>query len=351
MVAAGRSWMRARLIIIVIVALAALGAGFLYWRGHRAGEARELLLYGNVDLRQVDLPFNDSERIAAVLVEEGERVHKGEIVARLDTSRLVPQVAEAEAEVAAQQAAVTRLHNGSRPEEIAEARATLASAKADAVNARRQYERLKTLAAVSGGRAASRQDLDNAKAALDVADAKAVAQGKALELAVAGPRREDVVQGEAQLGAAEAHLAFLKQELADAALKSPAEAVVRSRLMEPGEMASPQKPVLSLAVIEPKWVRAYVSESDLGKLRPGEAAEVEVDSFPDKRFPGWVGFISPIAEFTPKTVETTELRTSLVYEVRVFVRDPQDALRLGMPATVHLPLPAATAGAQPGKAP
>jgi HlyD family secretion protein len=102
-------------------------------------------------------------------------------------------------------------------------------------------------------------------------------------------------------------------------------------------MASPQKPVFSLAITDPKWVRAYVSERDLGKVRPGMAAAVAVDSFPGRRFDGWVGFVSPVAEFTPKAVQTEELRTSLVYEVRVFVKDPSDELRLGMPATVYLP--------------
>jgi len=101
-------------------------------------------------------------------------------------------------------------------------------------------------------------------------------------------------------------------------------------------MSSPQKPVLSLAIVDPKWIRAYVSEPDLGKLHPGMPATVVVDSFPNRRFEGWVGFISPVAEFTPKTVQTDELRTSLVYEVRVFVKDPSDDLRLGMPASVVL---------------
>jgi len=103
-------------------------------------------------------------------------------------------------------------------------------------------------------------------------------------------------------------------------------------------MASPQKPVFSLAITDPKWVRAYVSEPDLGQVHPGMAASAAVDSFPERRFDGWVGFISPVAEFTPKTVQTEELRTSLVYEVRVFVKDPSDVLRLGLPATVYLPL-------------
>ena len=324
---------------IFVAALAAIViVGIAYWLLRPSSTPQEIVVYGNVDLRQVDLPFNGAERIAAVLVQEGDRVHRGQILARLDTSRLEPQVAQATAQVAAQQAAVERMHNGSRPEEIAQARAAVDSAKADAENARRQAERFRSLIAASGGRAASQQDLDNANAALDVANAKVVSQQKALDLAVVGPRKEDIAQAEAQLQAEQAQLALLKQQLADANLVASVDAVVRSRLMEPGEMASPQRPVFSLAITDPKWVRAYVSETDLGRIRPGEVATVGVDSFPKRRFDGWIGFISPVAEFTPKTVQTQELRTSLVYEIRVFVKDPNDELRLGMPATVFLPL-------------
>jgi HlyD family secretion protein len=114
--------------------------------------------------------------------------------------------------------------------------------------------------------------------------------------------------------------------------------VVRSRIVEPGEIASPQKAAFTLAITDPKWVRVYVTETDLGGVREGLNASVTVDAFRGRDFAGWVGFISPVAEFTPKSVETSELRSSLVYEVRVFVRDPDDELRLGMPASVHLPL-------------
>jgi HlyD family secretion protein len=323
--------MKRTLLIIAILIVAA--AGMTAWMVGRKQSQPELVLYGDVDLRQVDLAFNDSGRIAAVNVQEGDRVKRGEILARLDTSRLGPQVEEAEATAAAQRDVVARMHHGSRPQEIAEARANVESAAADAANDRRQYERLKTLAAKE---VASQQTLDNAKAAMDVATAKLNVNQKALDLAVAGPRQEDIAQAEAELRADEAQAAFLRQELADAQLAAPSEAVVRSRLMEPGEIASPQRPVFSLAVIDPKWVRAYVAEADLGKLRMGMPASVVIDSFPDQRFKGWVGFVSPVAEFTPKNVETEELRTSLVYEVRVFVKDPEDDLHLGSPATVYV---------------
>jgi HlyD family secretion protein len=327
---------RRTIVILLLILVIGAVAGLAWWLTQRENSARQLVVYGNVDLRQVQLSFNNSERIAAVLVQEGDRVRQGQLVARLDTRRLEPQVAQAEAQAAAQQQVVQRLRNGSRPEEIAQARANVDSAKADALNARQQYERVKSAAEMSAGRAVRQQDVDSAKAALQVAEAKLVVNQRALELAVIGPRKEDIAQNEAQLRANEAQLAFLRQQLIDAQLLAPIDAVVRTRVLEPGDMASPQRPVFTLAITDPKWVRAYVSEPDLGKVHPGMAASVAVDSFPNRRFDGWVGFISPVAEFTPKSVQTEELRTSLVYEVRVFVKDPSDELRLGTPATVYL---------------
>src|SRR5579859_5394765 len=313
-----------------------VGAVLWWWLGRHQGPT-ELRLYGNVDLRQVELPFNGSERIAAVLAQEGDHVKQGQLLARLDTSRLAPQMAKAEADLAAQAQAVERLHHGNRPEEIAQARANLDAAAADAENARTQFARLRSLSDSSSGRAVSRQDMDSAKATLDMAEARLAVNRKALALELAGPRKEDIAQGEAQLRADQAQLALVQQQLKDADLLAPLDAVVRSRIVEPGEIASPQKSAFTLAIVDPKWVRVYVADANLGSVREGLNASVTVDAFRDRRFAGWVGFISPVAEFTPKSVETTELRSSLVYEVRVFVHDPGDELRLGMPATVHLP--------------
>jgi HlyD family secretion protein len=330
-----------RRVLIALALVAVVVGGVVWWVIQRRDDGRELVLYGNVDLRQVQLAFNNSERIAAVLVQEGDHVKQGQVLARLDTSRLEPQVAQAMAQAAAQRQVLTRLRNGSRPEEIAQARANVESAKADLLNAQQQYERLRNAAELSAGRAVRRQDVDAAKATLDMAAAKLAVNQKSLDLAVLGPRKEDIAENEARLRANEAQAALLRQQLADSQLIAPTNAVVRTRIMEPGEMASPQNPVFSLAVIDPKWVRAYVSEPALGKIRPGMPATVVVDSFPKRGFEGWIGFISPVAEFTPKAVQTEELRTSLVYEVRVFVKDPQDELRLGMPASVYVAMNAA----------
>jgi len=322
---------------VPLLGAAVVGAVLWWWLG-RPQSPTELLLYGNVDLRQVELPFNGSERIAAVLVQEGDHVTQGQLLARLDTSRLAPQVAKAEADLAAQAQAVDRLHHGNRPEEIAQARSNRDAAAADAENARAQFARLRSLFDSSSGRAVSRQDMDSAKAALDTAEARLAVNRKALALELAGPRTEDIAQNEAQLRADQAQLALVQQQFKDADLLAPLDAVVRSRIVEPGEIASPQKTAFTLAISDPKWVRVYVAEPDLGSVHEGMSAAVTVDAFHGRSFPGWVGFISSVAEFTPKSVETTELRSSLVYEVRVFVRDPDDALRLGMPATAHLPL-------------
>jgi HlyD family secretion protein len=328
--------MQKRFLPIGLALIAALGIA--WWLTHRHSAANEIVLYGNVDLREVDLAFNDSQRISKVLVQEGDSVRQGQALALLDTSRLTPQLNQAQAQADAQSAVLERLRHGSRPQEIAQARANLALAQADAGQARSNYLRVRQVFQSSSGRAVSRQDLDNAKAQWDVAQARVAVNRKALELAVIGPRREDIAQAQAMLAADQANVALLRQQLADATLKAPLAAVVRSRIAEPGDMASPQKTAFTLAITDPKWVRAYVSETDLGRVRAGMAATVEVDSFPGRRFDGWVGFISPVAEFTPKTVQTPELRSSLVYEIRVFVKDPGDDLRLGMPATVHLPL-------------
>jgi HlyD family secretion protein len=325
-----------RPLLLIIVIIAVIAGGIAFWLNRGDDAVRDLVLYGNVDLRQVELSFNNSERIAAVLVQEGDRVRQGQLMARLDTSRLAPQLAQAEAHAAAQGYVLARLRNGSRPEEIAQARANVESAQADVANARQQYERLKSAAEISAGRAVRQQDVDNAKAALQVAEAKRAVNQKSLELAVAGPRKEEVTENEARLRANEAQAALLRRQIADAQLFAPVDAVVRTRIMEAGEMASPQKPVFSLAVTDPKWVRAYVAETDLGRISSGMTGSVVVDSFPKRGFDGWIGFISPVAEFTPKTVQTEQLRPSLVYEVRVFVKDPSDELRLGMPATVYL---------------
>lgn len=294
-----------------------------------------LILYGNVDIRQIQLAFHDTGRIQRMRVEEGDRVDSGQLIAELDASRYEPAAAQAEGQLAAQQHVLDRLLAGSRPEEIAEAKARVKAAEADVWEADLVYERTKNLADLQ---VESQQTLDTAEASLKSARAALNVAQQTLALAIKGPRQEDIDAARDQVKADEAALALARKELADTKLYSPAAGVVQDRILEPGDMVTPQTPVFTIALNDPIWVRAYVSEPDLGKISPGMRAEITTDSFPGKIYRGWVGFISPTAEFTPKQVETTELRSKLVYRVRVYVCNPENELCLGMPATVSIPL-------------
>lgn len=333
--------MRAR-IIVVLVLLAAVAAVAWWWQQEQAGDSDtgRLTLHGNVDIRQVELAFNGSERIAEMRFQEGDRVSQGDLLASLDKGRLQHAADQAAAVVEAQQEVLAKLRAGSRPEEIRRLEAVLEAANYTAQNAERTSIRLADLAA---NKMVSQEQADNARAAADEAKAARHAATEALRLAEAGFRKEDIAAAEATLRANQAQLALAQRLLADSDLYAPADSVIQERLLEPGDMASPQRPVYTLALNNPLWVRAYVDEPDLGRIQPGMRAEVHTDSFPDKTYRGWVGFISPTAEFTPKSVETREVRTALVYQVRIFVCNPDNELRLGMPAVVTVDLDQAPA--------
>jgi HlyD family secretion protein len=318
------------IILVVLVLTVVLGIRwFLQAKGNQS--ASELRIYGNIDIRKANLAFNEQERIDQVLVEEGDRVTEGQVLARQQTNRLEAQIREIQAKIAAQQEVVKRFEAGTRPQEIEQARAEVAAARAQVKNTMKSYERIRQ---TSGAGATSQQALDNIRAQLDVDQAQLTVKEKALNLALEGPRKEDVAAAKNNLETLKASLSLLKIRLADMTLTSPSAGVIQNRILEPGEMASANRPVVTMALTDPKWVRAYVPEPNLGRINLGMKAEILSDSFPNQKFEGWIGFISPVAEFTPKTVETEDLRTKLVYEVRVYVHDSKDLLRLGMPVTV-----------------
>ena len=323
--------------LIALCLLAVLVLGVWVWVHQRdKGHDGALVLHGNVDIRQIALAFDGSGRVAELRVEEGDRVSAGAVLGMLDTRTLALQAEQAHAQIGVQQQNLLRLRAGSRPQEVAQARSRLTAAQADASQAEQDLRRLQGIAVSTHERGVSAQDLDRARSRLQIAEAKVAEQREALRLTELGPRVEDVAGAEAQLKAAQAQLALLRHQIAQGELRAPADAVVRSRLLEPGDMATPQKPVFALALTQPKWVRVYVGEPDLGRVKAGMKARVVTDGRPGQSIAGKVGYISSVAEFTPKSVQTEELRTSLVYEVRVLVDDPQNVLRLGQPATVHL---------------
>ena len=323
--------------IVILLALFGI-AGSVYFvivTRQNQEPSGQLSLYGNVDIRQVQLAFHDTGRIEKILVREGDRVKAGDELAEIDSVRYQANLKKARAELAAQKQVVARLESGSRPQEIARFRADVRAMEAKMADAKTTLRRLQQLLKAKG---TSRQKVDNATATYTAAAEGLEAARQTLDLAIAGPRREDIAEAGAKMQANEAGVALAEKELADTRIYSPADAVIRDRILEPGDMAFPNIPVLTLALTDPLWIRAYVPESDLGKIRPGMKAEITTDSFPGKIYQGWIGFISPTAEFTPKTVETPALRTRLVYQVRVFACNPQGELRLGMPATVQVDL-------------
>lgn len=318
-------------ILIFLVIIGVIGAALWYHFRKEPEKLNKLRLYGNIDMREVHLAFNASERVEQLLAEEGDRVEKGRLLACLETVRLKLAIKAGEANVKAQQQIVNKLVSGSRKEEIKKAYAQVDAAVKRLHNSEITFRRLKALAAE---KLTSRQKADDAEARMDVERAELKAQQENLNLVLAGPRKEDIDTAKARLEMFEAELDIARQNLADTRLYAPSDGVIRNRILERGDMASPQRPVFTLSLLNPVWVRAYVAETNLGKLYPGMKAIVKTDSYPDKTYDGWVGYISPSAEFTPKSIQTSEIRTQLVYQIRVMVGNPQNELRLGMPATI-----------------
>jgi HlyD family secretion protein len=330
---------RLRVMLAVLVLGGAGAAAFLALDLQaRLGFAREeetaLTLYGNVDIRQVDLGFRVSGRLTEMRFEEGDPVAAGDLLATLDRKPYEDDLRLAVAEVAAERANVEKMQAGTRPAEIEQARALVAEREASLINAERQFQRHQEL--VEGG-AVSRQAFEDTRALLDEARARLISAQRALDLALEGFRSEDKAAAQAALDAAIARQAAAETALADTELRAPAAGVILARVREPGAIVAAGPAVYTLSLERPVWVRAYVPEPDLGLIHPGQAALVVTDSRPDRPYHGQIGFISPVAEFTPKSVETPELRTDLVYRLRIVVDAPDPGLRQGMPVTVRIP--------------
>lgn len=322
-------------VLIIFLAIIFFLAIYLYIN-RTPSTPTELTLYGNVELRQISLAFNANERITELFVEEGDNVQKGQLLGKLDTRTIKQQIIKNQAQIKANEAALLRLKNGSRPQEIEQAKAAVNVAKADVEHKKNLYNRYINIVKTTNGKGISKQNLDESRTDYHASLATLDNKKLALELAEIGPRIEDINQAQAILESSIADLAILNRQLEESNLIAPADAFVRARILEAGDMASPQKPVYTLALTNPKWVRAYVNEVDLGKIQQGMRANIITDSSPSTPIEGQVGFISSNAEFTPKYIQTEELRTALVYEIRIYAQDPSNLLKLGMPVTVKL---------------
>ncbi len=323
--------------LLPLILILLLGGGVYSWYRLQptADNTGMLTLYGNVDVREAQLTFNASEHVDSILVEEGSHVQKGQLLATLHQELLLSQVEQAQALMEARQQQLAKLQAGTRKEEIDKARAELEAAQARAKSAHDTWRRLQRLVEK---KLASKEEADTAHSSANAAQAQVAAAQAGLNLLLAGARKEDIAAARAELKAAQASLRLAQQNLAHTRLLAPADGVIRTRILEPGDMASPLKPALTMAFTDPVWIRTYLPETRLGRVKPGMVAKIRSDSYPGRQYSGWVGYISPTAEFTPKNVETPELRTRLVYQMRVFACNSDEQLRLGMPATVEIDL-------------
>jgi HlyD family secretion protein len=322
--------MKKPVMVLVLVLLAVGGyLGYQQWSANGNGET---LLYGNVDIRDVQLGFRVAGRLVAMEKEEGDAVAAGDLLASLDEQPLREALAVAEANVMEARANLDRANTGSRPQEIQQAEAAVEEAQAALDNADKQLVRQKDLFRQALN---SRRELDDAESRQEQAQARLRSAQEALALAREGFRAEDRAAAAAALAAAEARRDQAATQLSDTRLYAPSAGVIQVRAREPGSMVNIGEPVYTLSLTDVVYVRAYVGETQLGQVVPGASVEVLSDSS-ERIYQGQVGFVSPRAEFTPKTVETPELRTDLVYRLRIVVAEPDDRLRQGMPVTVRL---------------
>ncbi len=323
-----------RKLIIPLVLLALCGLAYYAWHAHAAARTKKLLLYGNVDIREVSLGFRVAGKLLDVLKDEGDSIKEGETIARLDSEPIRREMEQAAAQVESAKAKLALMQAGYRREDIERARAAVAEAEAALTNAAGNLSRKKELLAK---KVVSQQEVDDAVAARDQAQARLKSARDALALQQAGFRPEEIAQAHAEVSQAEAALASARLRLTDTELKAPSDGIVMTRAYERGAILPTGATLFPVSPVNPVWVRAYVPEDRLGDIHPGMQVTVLTDSDPDHPYRGQIGYISPQAEFTPKSVETPELRTSLVYRLRVVVSDPRGSLRQGMPVTVRLP--------------
>ncbi|SNQ40376.1 Macrolide-specific efflux protein macA precursor [Klebsiella quasipneumoniae] len=316
-------------ILLIVILLAALGGG---WWWYQSSRQQPLTLYGNVDIRTVNMSFRVGGRLASLTVDEGDSIRAGQTLGELDRAPYENALLQAQANVSTAQAQYDLMMAGYRSEEIAQAAAAVNQAQAAYDYAQNFYQRQLGLRASS---AISANDLENARSSRDQAQATLKSAQDKLRQYRAGNRPQEIAQAKASLEQAQAALAQAKLDLHDTVLTAPSDGTLMTRAVEPGTMLNAGGTVLTLSLTHPVWVRAYVDEKNLGQAQPGQAVLLYTDSRPDKPYHGKIGFVSPSAEFTPKTVETPDLRTDLVYRLRIMVTDADGALRQGMPVTVY----------------
>ncbi len=321
---------RKRLAFSIAFTLLIAAGGYAWYAKHDRDQT--LILSGNVDIREVNLSFRVSGRLKALKVDEGDRVHTGDLLGELDSEPYRIALDDASASNASLQAHKSLYREGYRKEDVEQARANLDARLAAQLNAEQIYQRQLKLANTG---ASAQRALDDARSQRDQAIAQSTSARQQLQALSQGYRKKEVEEVNANALRATAQLEQARLQLADTRLTAPADGTILTRAVEPGSMLPAGSTVLTLSLDNPVWVRTYVSEPDLGKVAPGKQVKVYTDAR-EQPYDAVIGFVSPSAEFTPKNVETQDLRTALVYRLRVIVQNPDLALRQGMPVTVKL---------------
>jgi HlyD family secretion protein len=316
-------------IVIVIAAIALVAIAALVINRRSNGVKGEIKLSGTIEATTAELSFKVPGRLLKRLVDEGMQVTVGQTVALLEDDELRQEKSARSADEKATRAALADLEAGSRREEIAQGEAVLVRMKADADKLARDAERAENL---FKREVIPRQELDAARAGRDASAAAVREAEQRLRLLKAGPRPDAVRQARARVDASSAGVALAETRLSQATLAAPMAGLVLAKHAEPGEMLAAGSPVVTVAKMDEVWVRGYIPETELGRVKVGQTARVTIDTWPGRVFEGRVSFISPEAEFTPKNVQTEKERVKLVYRIKITLANPKGELKPGMPA-------------------
>jgi len=329
--------MMKRLIPVVILLAAAIAAGVYYYPRLRAKPApvNQLTLSGNIEAHESLVSFKVPGRITELPVEEGQLVGQGALLARLEDADYRQHVRIDEAGVRVRESDLALTLAGTREQEIKAAKQSVNDAKADMEEKKLDNDRAQRLFAED---AVSAQDRDLAATALKRAEAALAAAQERHNQAVEGSRKEDIAIAHANVNQAHANLGLSRVNLDYTVLRAPLAGVVTVRQAELGEVVSPGSPVVTIADLDHPWLRAYVAETDLGRIHWGQDAVVTTDTYPGKQYHGRISFISSTAEFTPKSVQTEKERVTLVYRIKIDLDNRNHELKPGMPADARIDL-------------
>jgi HlyD family secretion protein len=336
--------------IPVIIALLILAAVSIYYYLFRNGEDNgSLRISGNIEVTDVRLSFKIPGRLEEILVDEGDLVEKGQLIARLENSDQGLAFKQARANLEYARSVLAEMEAGSRSQEIAGAQAELSRALAGLETARAQLQLAKSdndrFAELYNQGSISLREYEVYETQYEIAQnsykearARLESARQHLSLVEEGARSEKIEQARSQLKIARQGLNKAKLQLEYTGLYSPISAVVLSKSAEAGEYVTPGAAVITIGDLSRPWLRAYVNETDLSRIKLNQTVDVTTDTYPDKVYPGRISFISSEAEFTPKSVQTRDERVKLMYRIKIALENPEDELKPGMPADALITL-------------